>query len=405
MPVKFRSDSSYLLAGGLGGIGRGLARWMAEHGARHLVFLSRSTNKESHQELFRELQSIGCSVTAIEGSVCSLSDVEKAIAVTPVPLRGIFNLSMTLSDASLLTMTLAEWEAARAPKVTGTWNLHEASYKYRELDFFVLFSSMCGIIGMPGQANYASANTFMDAFVQYRRHHGLPASVIDIGAVEGIGHVAENPKILERSKWLEGVVMSQRELFQAISIAIKQSHPTENPAEQSQSEGYVSTAQVITGFRNSSNLNKAFRNNAAFLDRRLAIYSNLEDEGRDNTGADETQLGVALQRFVSGLSTAGCDGKLDDQNTAVVLAKEISKWIFDLLLKPVQDDSEIDLVRSLTDIGFDSLAAVELQSWYKATLGLEISVLEIMSSESLSALGEHALRGLKAKFACAVNGE
>jgi hypothetical protein len=82
-------------------------------------------------------------------------------------------------------MCLSDWGAAIKPKVDGTWNLHEAT-KSSPLDFMVLFSSFSGIMGQRGQANYASANTFLDAFVQYRHANGLPASVLDIGPIEDV---------------------------------------------------------------------------------------------------------------------------------------------------------------------------------------------------------------------------
>lgn len=146
--MRFKSDASYLLVGGLGGLGRGLVRWMAEHGAAHFVFLSRSPGAEAHKELFCELERKGCAVTVVQGDVSSLVDVEKAISASPEQLKGIFNLSIVLQDGSLLTMSLAGWKAATQPKVQGTWNLHTASRQV-DLDFFLLFSSMCGIIGMP----------------------------------------------------------------------------------------------------------------------------------------------------------------------------------------------------------------------------------------------------------------
>ena len=82
-------------------------------------------------------------------------------------------------------MNLQDWTAAVEPKVRGTWNLHEAT-KFRPLDFMLLFSSLCGLVGQPGQANYAAANTFLDAFAQYRQSLGLPASVLDLGPVEDV---------------------------------------------------------------------------------------------------------------------------------------------------------------------------------------------------------------------------
>ncbi len=80
-------------------------------------------------------------------------------------------------------MGLEDWEAAIKPKVDGTWNLHKAT-EYHPLDFMVMFSSFSGLVGQRGQSNYASANTFLDAFAQYRNANGLPASVLDIGPIE-----------------------------------------------------------------------------------------------------------------------------------------------------------------------------------------------------------------------------
>ena len=142
---------------------------MAENNATNLIFLSRHAGvSPSDKAFFDELQNQGCSLSIIKGSVRHMSDVEDAISSASKPLRGVFDLSMVLQDESLLRMSLDEWDTAIGPKVQGTWNLHKACVDH-ELDFFMLFSSMCGIIGMPGQANCATANTFLDSFVQYHK--------------------------------------------------------------------------------------------------------------------------------------------------------------------------------------------------------------------------------------------
>ncbi|EUC29676.1 hypothetical protein COCCADRAFT_39966 [Bipolaris zeicola 26-R-13] len=346
--MRFKSDASYLLVGGLGGLGRGLVRWMAEHGAAHFVFLSRSPGAEAHKELFCELERKGCAVTVVQGDVSSLVDVEKAISASPEQLKGIFNLSIVLQDGSLLTMSLAGWKAVTQPK--------------------------------------------------YRHSQSLPASAIDVGAVEGIGWTAENTKTLERSKWLESAVMSQQELFQAVTLAILGSDAAKD-ANKDPSPVFVEPSQLITEFRMTPALNEAFRGKATFLDRRLATYSNRDSaaHGVDASGAGT--VGDALRGFIATLP-ANVD-KLDDPNTSKFIAREIAAWVFDLLLKPIQDDDEIDLAHSFVDIGLDSLAAVELRSWWKATLGLDISVLEIVSFANLAAMGDHATKGLRAKFTSA----
>ncbi|GAA83278.1 KR domain-containing protein [Aspergillus luchuensis IFO 4308] len=385
--MSFRGNASYLLVGGLGGLGSGIARWMVEHGARHLIFLSRSANSEHSNQLFSELESQGCSITAVKGSVCVLADVKRAISST-TNLKGIFNISMVLQDTSLLHMSLDDWNAATGPKIQGTWNLHEASVCH-DLDFFLLFSSMGGIFGIPGQANYAAANTFMDAFVQFRHCSRLPASVIDIGAVESIGHVASNPDILEQVKVLDCCRMTQRDLFNAVTIAISHSLP----AHDNDSDSYSNPAQFITGFKDTSSILDSSSGQAAFSDSRLAPFVS---NAADSRPISEKASTDKLKQFVS---LAASDPLILTEPTATeFVGKEISKWVFDLLMKPVEDDSEIDLARSLVDVGLDSLAAVEMRSWLKASLGVDVSVLEIMAFPSLAAMGEHVVHALIRKF-------
>lgn len=185
----FRPDRSYLLVGGLGGLGRAVATWMVEHGAQNLAFLSRSAQEgpETHGFL-EDLRSQSCQALLVAGSISNMADVKTAvdIATAAQPLAGVINLSMVLKDIGLSDMTFPDWTAAVEPKVKGTWNLHHATMS-SPVEFFLLFSSQSGLIGLWGQANYAAANTFLDAFVQYRHRKNLPASVIDIGLVGDVG--------------------------------------------------------------------------------------------------------------------------------------------------------------------------------------------------------------------------
>lgn len=94
---SFKSDVSYLLTGGLGGLGRSVASWMVEKGARHLTFLSRSAGKgDGDQAFFRELESMGCSLIAVQGKADDLASVNACISQTPRPIKGIFHLAMVL---------------------------------------------------------------------------------------------------------------------------------------------------------------------------------------------------------------------------------------------------------------------------------------------------------------------
>ena len=164
--LRLDGSASYLLVGGFGGLGRSVSRYLVQHNARHLTFLSRSAGtKEQNRDFVRELESMGCSVQIIQGSVTSKADVSQAIKQGP-NLKGIMQCSMVLQDQAFTRMSLGEWEKAVSPKVQGTWNLHDETLAAGvQLDFFVLFSSMSGTFGQAGQANYAGANTFLDAFV------------------------------------------------------------------------------------------------------------------------------------------------------------------------------------------------------------------------------------------------
>ena len=93
----FRSDRSYLLVGGLGGLGRAVATWMVEHGARHLIFMSRSAREGTEtQDLLDDLRSQDCQVTLIAGSVGSMADVQIAVDIAPKPIAGVINMAMVL---------------------------------------------------------------------------------------------------------------------------------------------------------------------------------------------------------------------------------------------------------------------------------------------------------------------
>ena len=123
-------------------------------------------------------------------------------------------------------MTHSEWLSVLAPKVRGTWNLHH-SLAGRELGFFVCFSSLSGLCGNAGQANYAAANSFLDAFVQYRQGRGLVASVIDLGLMDEAGFAYEHaPKLLQRARSASVQTVDEVNLLQALELAICRSCQT-----------------------------------------------------------------------------------------------------------------------------------------------------------------------------------
>lgn len=150
------SDSaSYLLVGGLGGLGRATSTWMGEHGARHLIYLSQNAGSGPDDESSgHELNGLGCQVQLIQGNVTNLEDITRALKGATRPLGGISQMLTVLRDENFSKVTFNQWKAANLPKARGTWNLHSVTVSVGlNLDFLELFSCLSGIIGRPGQAN------------------------------------------------------------------------------------------------------------------------------------------------------------------------------------------------------------------------------------------------------------
>lgn len=381
--VQLDHTASYLLVGGLGGLGRAISTWMVEHGARHMIYLSRSAGSGPEDQAFvRELESQGCGIQMVKGSVSNPEDVRRAVNETQAPLKGILQMSLVLRDQAFPRMTHDEWNAAITPKVQGTWNLHHATMSTGvDLDFFVLFSSLSGVIGQPGQANYAGANSFLDAFVQYRTSLNLPASSIDIGAVEDVGYVARNEGLLKQMKAANVYGIREQELLDALMLAMMPPSVSEFKSRSPQ-PGFVAPNNFVLGLCSTVPLNSAANRAIWKNDRRMAVYHNSVNtaEVASSKASNET-----LNTF---LVTAKRDSSiLKAPESSILLANEIGKKLFDLLLKAVED---LDITRSLADLGMDSLVAIEMRSWWKQVFGFDISVLEMLGTGTLEALGGHA---------------
>ncbi|KAI2691625.1 hypothetical protein LCP963914a_1826 [Penicillium roqueforti] len=384
-PTQLNSSGAYLLVGGLGGLGRAISTWMVQRGARHLIYLSRTAgSSESHREFAQELASMDCRVDFVQGSVSNIADVTTAVTRAQGRLRGILQMSMMLRDRSFERMTLEEWNTSVDPKVKGTWNLHNASVSANaELDFFVLFSSVSGVFGLPGQINYAGANTFLDAFSQYRLGLGLPACAIDIGIVEGVGYAAEQDEILQKLKAAGGLgnTVSVSELLSAVEAAMTSISSNLRPQAGNFGVG-IRPNVPLADQRNRLVWKK---------DIRMSVFHNTGAAGTILTSASDA--GAGLEAFIT--QAKGDAALINQPGSAQMLAVEIGKKVFSFLLKP-----EEDLVTScsLSDLGMDSLVAIEVKQWWKATFGFDISVLELMGMGSLDILGEHAAHGMLRLF-------
>nr|WP_319437536.1 sulfolipid-1 biosynthesis phthioceranic/hydroxyphthioceranic acid synthase [Mycobacterium sp. RTGN5] len=189
----FRRDGAYLITGGLGGLGLFLAEKMAVAGCGRIVLTSRSQPTLKALETIELIRALGAEVVVYCGDIAVPSTaqrmVEAAIA-TGLPVRGVLHAAAVIEDATLANITDELIERDWAPKVYGAWNLHGATAD-QPLDWFCSFSSAAALVGSPGQGAYAAANSWLDAFTQWRRTEGLPGTTIAWGPWVQIGRATE----------------------------------------------------------------------------------------------------------------------------------------------------------------------------------------------------------------------
>ena len=199
---RLRQDRTYLVTGGLGGIGCAVADWLADHGAGAIVLNGRRPPDPEVEKEIDSLRERGSTVRV------ELADVTDAAAVDDMlarmdrelpPLGGVIHSVGVLSDASLSNQSWERFEQVLWPKVLGAWHLHRATAD-RDLELFILFSSRVGVMGNPGQANHAAANAFLDQLAAHRRAVGLPGQAIAWGAWSEIGEAAEQRDRIERQR-------------------------------------------------------------------------------------------------------------------------------------------------------------------------------------------------------------
>ncbi len=182
-------ERAYLVTGGTGALGLEVAAWLVERGARRRALGARRDPSAEARARIARLQERGARVDVSRVDVSVRADVDRWLAGLSAPLAGVVHAAGALDDGVIASLDWTRFQNALAAKATGAWNLHEATLG-ADLDFFVLFSSSAGLLGSPGQANYAAANAFLDGLAPARRAMGRPATSVAWGAWGGAGMAA-----------------------------------------------------------------------------------------------------------------------------------------------------------------------------------------------------------------------
>ena len=190
--ASIAADKTYLITGGLGGLGLHVTQWLINRGAKSIVLLGRSAATENSQKQLDAWNQLGLNVVAMQCDVSQrdqLATVLRRIVDDMPPLTGIYHLAGFLDDGLIRDQTIDRFERVMAAKSMSAIHLHELTIDL-PLTQFVMFSSVAAIVGAPGQSNYAAANAVLDALVHHRRATGLVGTSINWGSWSSVGMAA-----------------------------------------------------------------------------------------------------------------------------------------------------------------------------------------------------------------------
>ena len=334
---------THLVTGAFGGFGLQTARWLADHGAHHLVLVGRNGATSSDAvEQVAELKRRGVHVMEASCDVAdraALSRLFKSMETQMPPLAGVIHGAMVLDDGIIANLDAGQLDRVLRPKVLGAEHLHELT-RERELDYFVLFSSATTFLGNPGQGSYVAANGYMEGLARRRRQEGLPALAIAWGAIGDAGVLVANREVAEALASKMGVkLMKSQEALDLMADALTR---TKNRQVDEAVLAIVpidwSTAQGRLSLLNSPTFESLGRGREAEADK----------INRIDLAALVAAQGVEAARTMA----------------ADIIAEEVSR-----VLRIPKDDLQV--FRPLSDAGLDSLMAIELAATLQDRLGLQ----------------------------------
>lgn len=324
-----KSAGSYLVTGGLGGLGLKAAQWLIDQSAQQIVLASRRgvSSAELTDEI-HQLEQQGASITVIKADVSQREDVGRLLAHCPKPLRGIVHTAGVLADGVLQQQSWQRFELVMAAKVSGAWNLHCLT-KDISLDFFICFSSAAAITGTLGQGNYIAANTFLDALAHHRQSLGLPALSVNWGAWAEVGMATNLSQTQQQRLASQGIDLIQvPDGFRVLSQLATQKTPQIAVMPMTDWSKWLAGLQTVPGF-----------------------YKALVSD----------QSSVRSHPSSSSAATPPVFTQKDQLTTHVqqLVAKTLG----------FRDPAKVSLTERLFDWGLDSLMAIELRGHLQQSLG------------------------------------
>jgi acyl transferase domain-containing protein/NADPH:quinone reductase-like Zn-dependent oxidoreductase/NAD(P)-dependent dehydrogenase (short-subunit alcohol dehydrogenase family)/SAM-dependent methyltransferase/acyl carrier protein len=360
---SIHSQATYLITGGMGGLGLEVADWLARKGAKYLVLVGR-TMPEAAQTRILALQTAGVTVTAVTADVTQpeqLAEVFATIHQNFPPLRGVVHAAGILDDGVLQQLNPERLQQVMAVKISGAWNLHILTQN-TPLDYFIMFSSAASLFGSPGQANHVAANTFLDTLAAYRHSQGLPALSINWGVWSDIGAAAKRGIANQMS--MRGVsVITPSQGIEILEYLKKQT---------------VTQVGVIPV--NWSELLKKGHFSTFFAD----FHTQTAAKNHQTSGKINDALALAIASRREGKPTG------DIALLTNYLQTEVGK-ILGLSTNQLPDTQV-----GFFDMGMDSLMMVELRSRVESSLNRKINSTILFEHPTIDALAQHLAREILA---------
>lgn len=343
-----KAEGAYLITGAFGGFGKVLATWLADCGARNLVLTSRKGASTPEAKAFVEsLQDRGVNVQVMQADVGSAADVKRLFKeMSDQKLNGVFHLAMVIDDAPMAALTRERMQSVMAPKAYGAWLLHEATQGMK-LDCFVMFSSVSSIFGNPAQANYAAANAFQDALAHHRHAAGLPALAINWGALGGEGYVARNERVAEFLARQGTMPLSPREVVGLMETFLA-----------------TGATQAMALRVDWSKWRQSFRSSqeSPLLERVFAA------------GVEGTETSGSKSDWRRKIESAAPEERTDIVGQAV---RDVVGSVLRVKPDTLRDD------QPLTDLGLDSLMAVEIENSIESAIGVALPPASLMRARTI----------------------
>lgn len=353
-PLRIREDATYLVTGGLGGLGLAVASWLAQSGARHIVLVGRRGALPEHRQLLQRIEAHGARVESVACDVGDASDVRRlsreVLAELP-PLRGIVHAAGVLGDAPLATQSEQGFDAVARPKVDGAWNLHRLVGR-RSLDFFALFSSSSALLGAPGQANYAAGSAFLDALARDRPALGQVCTSIGWGAWSETG-MASRLSEETRARWSRlGVNMIET---RAAMAALEEVLSLERPAV---------AVIALDVARYVHNATRAVR----------ALFGEAGEAGTTSLASPARPVGA----------TSSIDLRDAPAEKRDAILRTYSRQVAARILGFAAESLDADM--PLSALGFDSLMAVQLRNAISQDLSIDVPLASILKGLTVNDL-------------------